>query len=264
MARKKPQEPPPLEIRELSPPQIDRAIEKLRKRIEEVKALDPERIADPANSEASPVESNIRTTIFEVFGEYSPEFREHEHLWLFAGPSSVNMSREAIVAGKRAGMEAAIGILEGLIARLEERREDLGLDPARTAFEGLDLHPRIAEAAADLYRSGHYPEAVFAAAKAIIYYVKERSGRDDLDGANLMRTVFSKKDPILAVNDLSDQTDQDEQEGTMQLFVGAVLALKNLGSHAFPENSPEQALEHVAFLSMLANRVAAAKRMKRG
>lgn len=100
--------------------------------------------------------------------------------------------------------------------------------------------------------------------KSLIYYVKERSSRDDLDGANLMRAVFSKNDPILAVNDLSDQTDEDEQEGTMHLFVGAVLALKNPGSHAFPENSPEQALEHIAFLSMLANRVAAAKRMKGG
>ena len=35
-----------------------------------------------------------------------------------------------------------------------------------------------------------------------------------------MRTVFSSKDPILAFNDLADQTDRDEQEGTMHLFEG--------------------------------------------
>ena len=50
-----------------------------------------------------------------------------------------------------------------------------------------------------------------------------------------MRTVFSSKDPILAFNDLADQTDRDEQEGTMHLFEGAVLAIRNPGGHSFPE-----------------------------
>jgi hypothetical protein len=39
-------------------------------------------------------------------------------------------------------------------------------------------------------------------------FVKEKSRRHDLDGANLMRTVFSVNAPILAFNDL----DPDEQE----------------------------------------------------
>ena len=41
-----------------------------------------------------------------------------------------------------------------------------------------------------------------------------------------MRTVFSSKHPILAFNELADQTDRDEQEGTMHLFEGAVLAIE--------------------------------------
>jgi Protein of unknown function (Hypoth_ymh) len=43
---------------------------------------------------------------------------------------------------------------------------------------------------------GHPWDAVFAAAKALINYIKERSGRHDLDGASLVRAVFSRNDPI--------------------------------------------------------------------
>ena len=91
-------------------------------------------------------------------------------------------------------------------------------------------------------------------------FVKEKSRRHDLDGAPLMRTVFSRNNPILAFNDLSDQTDQDEQEGMMHLFEGAVLALRNPRAHTLLDDSPEIALEYIALLSMLAKRVEQAKR----
>lgn len=86
---------------------------------------------------------------------------------------------------------------------------------------------------------GHSWEAVFAASKALINYVKERSGNYDLDGAPLARAVFSKNDPLLAFNDLTDQTDLDEQEGMMHLFEGAVLAIRNPGGHSFPEGTDQ-------------------------
>src|SRR5438093_1210108 len=124
----------------------------------------------------------------------------------------------------------------------------------RAAFEGLDLHPRIAAVCADLYRDGHYRNAVLDASVALVNFVKEKSRRHDLDGAPLMRTVFSRNNPILAFNDLSDQTDQDEQEGMMHLFEGAVLALRNPRAHTLLDDSPEMALEYIALLSMLAKR----------
>jgi uncharacterized protein (TIGR02391 family) len=109
---------------------------------------------------------------------------------------------------------------------------------------------------------GHPWEAVFAASKALINYVKERSGRYDLDGAPLVRTVFSKNGPVLAFNDLADQTDLDEQEGMMHLFEGAVLTIRNPGGHSFPKGSEQRAIEYTSFLSLLAYRVQEAKRRK--
>src|SRR5207302_3242734 len=118
----------------------------------------------------------------------------------------------------------------GFIARLQEKKEELGAGEARaprTYFERLNLHPRIADVATDLFMDSYHWEAVFAAAKALVNYVKERSGRHDLDGAALMRAVFSRNNPTLAFNELLEQTDLDEQEGMMHLFEGAVLGIRN-------------------------------------
>lgn len=108
---------------------------------------------------------------------------------------------------------------------------------------------------------GYHWEAVFAAAKALINFVKERSGRHDLDGAPLMRTVFSKNNPVLVFNDFRNQTDQDEQEGMMHLFEGVVLAIRNPGDHSFPEGSAQRALEYISLVSLLAYRLHEVRRV---
>lgn len=129
--------------------------------------------------------------------------------------------------------------------------------PSQTVeIEALPLHPRIREVCLDLYRDGHYASAVLEASKALINYVKEKSRRDDLDGADLMRTVFSPKRPTLAF----DVTDESEQEGMMHLFEGAVLAVRNPRGHDFPNDSPERALEYISFLGLLANLVQEARK----
>jgi len=156
-----------------------------------------------------------------------------------------------------------IGALNGLIGRLKEKRGDLSADsrPSPRAFlQYLNLHQRIADVAAELFEDGHHWQAVFEASKALVNLVKERSGRHDLDGAPLMRTVFSRNDPILAFNELKDQTDLDEQEGMMHLYEGMVLGIRNPGSHAFPEGPQQRAVEYLSLISLLAYRTQEAKR----
>jgi uncharacterized protein (TIGR02391 family) len=77
-----------------------------------------------------------------------------------------------------------------------------------------------------------------------------KSRKHDLDGAPLMTTVFSKNKPIRAFNDLTDKTDEDEQEGMMHLFVGAVLGLRNPRAHALLDDSAEMALEYIGLISL--------------
>lgn len=259
--------PPPPEPRQFqSTEEIDRGIAKLSRRAEELEKADIKALLADDSGADDVLESNVRETIREVFGSNSPEFREHEYLSLWAGPMYVNMGYLDRLSGKEAGRKRAIDIVRGLIDRLKEKREDLttsGPSAPTTYFDRLNLHPRILDVARDLFLDGYHWEAVFAAAKALVNYVKERSGRHDLEGAPLMRAVFSKNGPALTFNDLKDQTDLDEQEGMMHLFEGAVLGIRNPGGHTFPEGTEQRAVEYIGFLSLLAYRVQEAKRVAR-
>lgn len=257
-------EPPPLELREFrSPEEIDLAIAKLRRRIAELDGLDVKAAVINGTGADDVVRSNVRTTILEIFGQNSPEYKEHQYIDIWAGPTFINMDDSRIVVGRERGRTQVIGILNGLISRLEEKKAELTGGATTTPssyFDRLNLHPRIRDVARDRFMDGQPWDAVFAAAKALINYIKERSGRHDLDGAPLVRAVFSRNNPVLAFNSLSNQTELDEQEGMMHLYEGAVLAIRNPGGHSFPEGSEQRAIEYISFLSLLAYRVQEAKR----
>jgi uncharacterized protein (TIGR02391 family) len=244
--------------------EIDRGIKKLQRRIDDLGQLNVRKAILTDNGELDVVRSDIRATIREVFGPNSPEFKEHGYIQIWVGPMGVNMDPGSIIEQTERGKVQVRTILQGLIRRLQERRGEIAdeqaLGPA-SYFDKLNLHPRIAAVANDLFTDGHHWQAVFDASKALVNLVKERS-RSNLDGAPLMRAVFSRNAPVLAFNDLADQTQLDEQEGMMHLFEGAILAIRNPGGHAFPEGPEQRALEYISFLSLLAYRVDETKRVK--
>jgi Protein of unknown function (Hypoth_ymh) len=214
-------DPPPIEPREFrSPEEIDIAVAKFRRRIDELEKLNIRAAVVQRTGEDTTARSNVRESVREVFGSNSPEFDEHKYIDIWAGSLHMNMSQAEIIEGKELGRGLVIGILKGLIGRLEEKKADLagGVAPAPSSyFDRLNLHPRIRDVSRDRFMDGYPWDAVFAASKALINYIKERSDNYDLDGAPLVRAVFSKNDPILAFNALADQTDLDEQVSSEKL-----------------------------------------------
>jgi uncharacterized protein (TIGR02391 family) len=253
--------PPPPEIEPRiwqGADEVDWAIGKLQRRVSEMAQLNVHESMAAGNAGEKVAVSNVRETIREVFGQNSSEFREHEHIRMWSGAMWVGMSDHEILQAKEGGRKVIISVLEGLIGRLNEKKEELGRGPAPTRksyLDHLNLHPRIADVSTELFQDGHPWEAVFAAAKALVNYIKERSGQHNLDGTPLVRTVFSKNNPVLAFNDLKDQTDLDEQEGMMHLFEGAILGIRNPGGHSFPEGPEQRAVEYLSFISLLAYRL---------
>ena len=249
--------------------EVDRAVQKLQSRLFDVQRLKIEYIRYD-DQKVRNVEYNIRSDILEIFGRNSPEFGEHRDFrifWATGGVVVSDVQRQALEAENQSEFLRAIPqaeeMLNGLINRLYEKRNDLALMPAaqtRVAFQNLNLHPAIASACSDTYRSGHYREAVLNASISLVDYVKRNSGHHALDGSTLMSTVFSANKPLLAFNDLTNKSERDEQEGFMHLFIGAVLALRNPRAHSVLDDSPEFALDAIAFLSMLAKQLDGAKR----
>ena len=123
MARRRPPEPPPIEVRQFTKAEIDRGIAKLRRRIDEVTALDPQQIRFD-DAKIDNVERSIRETIREVFGPRSPEFDDHQHHRIWHGGYNYLDSEGQRQAKFAAGIPQTVTILEGLISRLEEKRED--------------------------------------------------------------------------------------------------------------------------------------------
>lgn len=254
--------PPVYASKRFTADEIERGIVKLRRRIDEVRALKDTHVRydDQAVRTA---ELNIQETVREVFGDDSAEYDTHRHYDIWSGPLIIGDLERSVQSKFEAGIPKAVSMLEGLIARLEEKKIDLQGDTAQqvhATLRSFNLHPRIAGVVTELYENGHYANAVLDGAIALINFVKEKSGRHDLDGKGLVQTVFSANNPILAFNDLSDQTNRDEQEGMMHLFEGSVMAIRNPRAHALFDHDPQSALEYIVLLSLLAKRLEVAKR----
>jgi uncharacterized protein (TIGR02391 family) len=196
-------------------------------------------------------------TLSEIFGLNSAEMKRTKVSTFDFSFNTVRMvppPRHELVRAFQAGQQRAISRIKATIELLSERLEPSnvgGTSNAIRAYEGLALHPEIERAASNLYRNGHYANAIEDAVKALNSLVRLRSGIE-LDGSTLMERVFSPSNPILKFNDLANQSGKDEQKGYMMLFSGAVSGLRNPRAHAILQDDPERALEFIAFVSLLA------------
>jgi len=159
-----------------------------------------------------------------------------------------------------------LGMIDDFLACQEKVYK---IDP-NIIFDLLQLHPVIKDASEKLFKNKHYSEAIFAAYKALINYVKEKSNRKMLDGQELMGKVFDveydketlkvKKKPILQLNELTTRENMDEQKGFMYLFIGSVMGIRNPRAHGLiKQEDPFKTLEYLSLASLLAKKVDEAK-----
>jgi uncharacterized protein (TIGR02391 family) len=172
-------------------------------------------------------------------------------------PSTTPVSREAGKAMTPGDDDTAKKAADAIVARVGQLLEPDAVPAVRLqhVFERLTLHPVIRSASEKLFGGGHFREAALNAGIALIDYVKEKSGRKDLDGVSLMTTVFSVDNPTLTFSKRKHQSEKNEQLGHMYLFAGAVLAVRNPRAHGLQPDSPEESLDAISFFSFLAKRL---------
>ncbi len=257
MARKTSAPPKPTSV-VLSDAQAVEAIKKLERRLQELKELDLNSVAQQNDGhDLDALTQKTNSTLREVYGVDSIEYRDLElslrpNFFAFFGETDISIrgNIEQVEENLKSGIIA-------LTTQIEILQEQIGVsanEPAGRcikAYEGLDLQTEISRAASRLYKDGHYANAVEQAVKALNGLVRLRSGLE-VDGSKLMQQAFGGETPKIAFNGLSDQSDKDEQRGFMMLFSGAVAGLRNPRAHGFIEDSPDRALEFIAFVSLLA------------
>jgi uncharacterized protein (TIGR02391 family) len=255
----------------LSLTQIREAIPRLEKRIAELEELPVASIASTTDPRVLAQGHAIDSTLAGIFGPDTHEYHRlsaASHFNSMSYAAAVQIGRHPSVKTGviqeeiEQGRQRAIALLEQEVALLKEQlgddRDSLA-DRAIRAYSNLDLHPEIARAASELYRDGHYANAIEDAVKALNDLVRMRSG-EALDGTALMQKVFSPSNPILRFNPMADQSDKDEQLGFMMMFSGAVAGPRNPRAHKLIKDDPERALEFIAFVSLLAKLLDGAKR----
>jgi uncharacterized protein (TIGR02391 family) len=130
-------------------------------------------------------------------------------------------------------------------------------------FDAVVTDPDLVSVARSPFEDGYYAYAVEEAAKYINNLVKDRSGQHGRDGASLMTHVFSSTKPILRLNPLKTQSQQDQQVGYMQILQGLMTGIRNPRAHEHQYlDEPHVALEILALCNHLARVVKAATRTR--
>jgi len=234
------------------------AIAKIDRRIADISAFDVHVINDRSDPNIGVLRSKLDTLLASIFGTDTVEYQRYRSISQL-DTASINLMYATPIGevreGLKQGLARAKAQLETIKSGFLEELEDSGLTStgmALKAYEGLELHPAIERAAGQLFKDGHYANAIEDAVKALNGLVRLNSGVDDKDGTSLMEFVFGPKNPVLKLNSRADQSDFDEQKGFMMMFSGAVAGLRNPRAHKIIKDDPEMALEFIAFISLLA------------
>ncbi len=113
-----------IETKKFSPEGIQHGIEKLKRRIEEVKKLNPD-TTDRGDASVKTVEHNIRDAIREIFGENSAESKAYRNHIIWHQPGSADPRYFEPQDGFKEGILQSVKMLSGLISRLEEIDKDI-------------------------------------------------------------------------------------------------------------------------------------------
>ena len=111
-------------------------------------------------------------------------------------------------------------------------------------FDALVTDHGLRQACRNLFSGGHYSLAVCQAFTYLDNMVRDNSGLAEKYGADLIRTVFSAKKPLLRLNKLETLSDRNEQQGYMEMLAGAMIGIRNPRSHEYDfVDGPDEALE---------------------
>jgi len=190
---------------------------------------------------------------------------EDDYKTFVEGPPRTKLSRDLPSERLNEHYQREITLRETAVKKVIQKYELLGIEaePTPTAetkataelpidlFDRIQFHPKVVEASRELFKDGHYRDAIYRAFVEVNNFVKDKAD-SQLDGRKLMSTVFSLDSPIIKLNSLKTQSDRDEQEGFMFLFMGAMEGIRNPKAHEnIIQNDPLRTVEYLCLASLL-------------
>ncbi len=141
----------------------------------------------------------------------------------------------------------------------DEDRKRQSEEPASGKYNWNLIHAVIQGIAKSRFESLHYADAVEAAFKEINQIIKKEYKRIkgvELDGCDLMRKAFTSTpnnnhEPVFPMADNSTDSGKNIQQGYMDIFVGAMMGIRNPKTHGNLDRIPDEAWEMIVLASHL-------------
>tara|TARA_R110000751_G_scaffold135211_1_gene237951 strand:+ start:779 stop:1258 length:480 start_codon:yes stop_codon:yes gene_type:complete len=138
----------------------------------------------------------------------------------------------------------------GIVSQQKEDEEGVSNHP----FFDRSIYDRFPPKVKKLFDDAHYSEATFEAFKFLDKRVAKLAGSRE-SGQKLMMQALSETGAI-KLNNLSNDSELDEQNGYKFLFAGAMSAVRNPRGHEYDFNdSIESCLDHLSLASFLIRRL---------
>jgi len=123
-------------------------------------------------------------------------------------------------------------------------------------FDRLDLHESLKDDIAQMFRDGHFNEAVRKALERFEKCIQDTLDDHKTFGRDLMAKTFNEQNPKIVLNAMKSANDRNEQEGFKFLTMGAMSGMRNLYSHGdVDQMTAVDAIERLAFVSLLFKRI---------
>ncbi|KNZ68206.1 hypothetical protein Tfer_3259 [Thermincola ferriacetica] len=132
------------------------------------------------------------------------------------------------------------------------------------SLEVLLKDKELKQVVCKLFRDGHHARAVEEAFKFLNNLVKKKAKVDpSIDGAKLMKQVFSVNNPVLKINTGVSQSEKDEQLGYMEIFSGCMTGIRNPRAHEHEwEDTQQHAIQLLIMADHLVERVRNSAKVK--
>lgn len=235
--------------------EMERALPKIEKYIDTINNIDVTKVRTGNEPELLSISQRLEQLLVDLYGNDSHQYEQYKHKLNIQvrafNPLSAERNQELVQMYIVNALVTLDSLKDNFLEKLDNSKSLGSPEHVLKAYEGLELHQEIAKATSDLFRDGHYSNAIENAVKALNHLVRERTGLSD-DGVSLMQKAFSPNNPLLKFNELVDESDKNEQKGFMHWFIGTVSGLRNPRAHKIIIDEPEMALEFIAFVSLQA------------
>jgi len=122
-------------------------------------------------------------------------------------------------------------------------------------FERRNVHPALPKVCRTLFDTSHYSQSALEAFKYVNNVVKAHCKSEE-DGVKLMTAAFREVSPHISLTPRSTESEKNEQQGFMFLFMGGITAIRNPRAHEHAVvDDPDTCLDYLGLASTLLRRL---------